>query len=594
MGARLLTSPASPRVAPTGRRGAAWSVGAPPQGSAAPRSVSTAAPPSPRHRASRGPAHSRGLDRRRMGVWASAPVEARTVSGEGEGTFEWTRNWYPLARASDLEDGRPSELEVLGKPLACWKDGAGEWRVVDDACPHKLAPLSLGKVTPEGDLMCRYHGYCYNGRGECTRLPMAVSEASEAKACRLPQSKAISYPTQLSQGLLWVWPDASPERWVEAQMSAPPPDPRGGSAEFMMAEAPIDFTMFLENAHDPCHANFLHEGLGFGLTKYSPESAVPMRDFKLDGKISSRGFVLKHGGYSASTDGQLATRAFTAPSTADTTYIKPSGVMQTRLYFLPVRPGYTRFFASFQFAMPTDAQKAELEAAKRNQPAGQDEPVARPPKASPLDRLRKLQAVASFVLPGLLMKVFPKYVGEAFRHTASTKLGDQDNMIMAGTERYMQKRNQTRPMGDWTKEYALLTPSDQGIVAFRRWLNKFASGGPWGGAMPFHSAEVTQAQLLDRWNTHTKHCRSCRRTLSLFAKLSQAAGKLAVALAVASLGAAVALWGAPSQAPCVLAVLALLCHAAHLKFRFEQRRLLSGVPGAGEGPPVVDPWAGFH
>lgn len=81
--------------------------------------------------------------------------------------------------------------------------------------------------------------------------------------------------------------------------------------------------------------------------------------------------MLKHGGYSASTDGQLATRAFTAPSTADTTYIKPSGVMQTRLHFLPVRPGYTRFFASFQFAMPTDAQKAELEAARRNQPAGQ-------------------------------------------------------------------------------------------------------------------------------------------------------------------------------------------------------------------------------
>jgi phenylpropionate dioxygenase-like ring-hydroxylating dioxygenase large terminal subunit len=87
-----------------------------------------------------------------------------------------------LASHSDVE--RPSGRGVLseccgaaGKSLVCWRDGSGDVKVVDDACPHKLAPLSLGKVTKEGDLMCRYHGYCFNGEGECTRLPMAVTES---------------------------------------------------------------------------------------------------------------------------------------------------------------------------------------------------------------------------------------------------------------------------------------------------------------------------------------------------------------------------------------------------------------------------------
>lgn len=90
----------------------------------------------------------------------------------------------------------------------------------------------------------------------------------------------------LRQGLLWVWPDSSPARWLDSQMQGPPDDSRGKS-EFIMSEVPIDFTMFLENAHDPCHANFLHEGLGFGTNKYSPDSAVPMKEFKANHPLLS-------------------------------------------------------------------------------------------------------------------------------------------------------------------------------------------------------------------------------------------------------------------------------------------------------------------
>ena len=37
---------------------------------------------------------------------------------------------------------RPHAVTVLGRDLVIWRDQQGEWRAFDDACPHRLAPLS--------------------------------------------------------------------------------------------------------------------------------------------------------------------------------------------------------------------------------------------------------------------------------------------------------------------------------------------------------------------------------------------------------------------------------------------------------------------
>ena len=72
---------------------------------------------------------------------------------------------------------------VAGKRLVVWQSGDdGAFSTMDDACPHKLAPLSLGKVTDDGGLMCRYHGWCFNSSGKCTKIPMATSEARSVRA----------------------------------------------------------------------------------------------------------------------------------------------------------------------------------------------------------------------------------------------------------------------------------------------------------------------------------------------------------------------------------------------------------------------------
>ena len=48
--------------------------------------------------------------------------------------------------------------------------------VFDDACPHRLAPLSDGRIDKWGRLQCAYHGWCFNGSGHCKLIPQAAPD----------------------------------------------------------------------------------------------------------------------------------------------------------------------------------------------------------------------------------------------------------------------------------------------------------------------------------------------------------------------------------------------------------------------------------
>jgi phenylpropionate dioxygenase-like ring-hydroxylating dioxygenase large terminal subunit len=59
--------------------------------------------------------------------------------------------------------------------------------------------LSLGTIT-EGALACGYHGWRYDGSGQCVHIPSLVSGQRIAKGCEVP-----SFPTVEQEGNVWVW-----------------------------------------------------------------------------------------------------------------------------------------------------------------------------------------------------------------------------------------------------------------------------------------------------------------------------------------------------------------------------------------------------
>ena len=72
---------------------------------------------------------------------------------EEELTFQWTKQWYPVAVVDFLDPSRPHAMQLLGKDIVLWRDGAGKWRCFEDFCPHRLAPLSEGRVESDGTLL---------------------------------------------------------------------------------------------------------------------------------------------------------------------------------------------------------------------------------------------------------------------------------------------------------------------------------------------------------------------------------------------------------------------------------------------------------
>jgi nitrite reductase/ring-hydroxylating ferredoxin subunit len=78
--------------------------------------------------------------------------------------------WWPVAHSGDLAD-KPIGARLAETGLAIYRDATGTARTVLDRCPHRRMPLSLGRITPDGLLQCGYHGWSFNGSGQCKLIP---------------------------------------------------------------------------------------------------------------------------------------------------------------------------------------------------------------------------------------------------------------------------------------------------------------------------------------------------------------------------------------------------------------------------------------
>ena len=113
----------------------------------------------------------------------------------------WQQAWYPVADLRDLDPAKPRAFTLLGQDLVLWFErSSGSWRAFADVCPHRLVPLSQGRLSADGQLECPYHGWRFNGEGRCTAIPQA-----EEKQTIGQRSHCRAYATATGQGLLFVF-----------------------------------------------------------------------------------------------------------------------------------------------------------------------------------------------------------------------------------------------------------------------------------------------------------------------------------------------------------------------------------------------------
>ena len=168
-------------------------------------------------------------------------------------------SWFAiLSKRGYKGNTLPVAIEVAGEKLVAWQNPkTSEWSVMRDECPHRLAPLSQGRVDPlSGCIECPYHGQQFDGKGVCTKIPQ--SDATEFP----PQASAHALPVHSTGDLLWAYMtlpagQAShyptlPEKMLPDLLETP---------HFFTRDLPYSYDFLIENFMDPAHIPFAHHSL---------------------------------------------------------------------------------------------------------------------------------------------------------------------------------------------------------------------------------------------------------------------------------------------------------------------------------------------
>ncbi len=108
------------------------------------------------------------------------------------------RFWYPVLAIADLSTEHARPFELLGQKIALWLDLEQQPVAVVDSCCHRSAQLSKGVVV-NGCVRCPYHGWSFNGQGQCVHVPQL------APGQPIPASYRVrSLQCQARYGYAWV------------------------------------------------------------------------------------------------------------------------------------------------------------------------------------------------------------------------------------------------------------------------------------------------------------------------------------------------------------------------------------------------------
>ena len=160
----------------------------------------------------------------------------------------WLRHaWYVAAQSSEVAD-KPLARTICGEQLVLFRNGQGEAFALEDFCPHRGAPLSLGFC--RGDhLVCGYHGLAVDVAGKPASMPGQT-------VTRFPSVRSFALIEHA--GFLWVWPGeketADPSllpklRWVDDPAWA-----YGGG----LYHIACDYRLMVDNLMDLTHETYVH------------------------------------------------------------------------------------------------------------------------------------------------------------------------------------------------------------------------------------------------------------------------------------------------------------------------------------------------
>ena len=160
---------------------------------------------------------------------------------------EVTRFFHPVMAARGL-GGKPKRVQIAGQSYVLWRDGQGTPAAFIDACPHRKAPLSAGRVRADGRLQCPYHGWNFAADGQGRSPSQPGLKKCDAQTMQLVER----------HGYLWL---ADPDTSVSTMPRLVDDGYAYAGAFSMLFRAPLHVA--LDNFSEDEHTPWVHTRLGW-------------------------------------------------------------------------------------------------------------------------------------------------------------------------------------------------------------------------------------------------------------------------------------------------------------------------------------------
>ena len=105
--------------------------------------------------------------------------------------------WHPVGYGHEIKAEAPFGTILLNEALVIWRTSDGDVHAMRDLCIHRGTALSLGWIKDDC-LVCPYHDWRYDRKGDCVLIPQAPEAEIPSKA------KTPTYHCQEKFGLVWV------------------------------------------------------------------------------------------------------------------------------------------------------------------------------------------------------------------------------------------------------------------------------------------------------------------------------------------------------------------------------------------------------
>jgi phenylpropionate dioxygenase-like ring-hydroxylating dioxygenase large terminal subunit len=107
--------------------------------------------------------------------------------------------WFRIGASAELHTGDVKPLRYFGRDLVLFRPEDGKAHLLDAHCPHLGAHLGYGGRIKGNTVQCPFHGWQWNGKGQCDAIPYTDNVA--------PNTAIRSWPVKEVNGQIMAYHD---------------------------------------------------------------------------------------------------------------------------------------------------------------------------------------------------------------------------------------------------------------------------------------------------------------------------------------------------------------------------------------------------